>query len=42
MHNINDIIKRLDFLTERTEGLARDIRILSNDMRQIRESKDIV
>ena len=44
MHKINDVIKRLDFLTERTEGLARDIRVLSNDLRRLREDdrlKDI-
>lgn len=34
MHEITDIITRLDFLTEKAEGLTRDIRVLSNDVRQ--------
>ena len=34
MNNIHDITSRLDMLTQRTEDLARDIRILSNDVRR--------
>lgn len=34
MNDIHDIISRLDVLTQRTEDLARDIRLLSNDVRR--------
>lgn len=34
MHEIVDVITRLDFLTQRAEDLARDIRILGNDIRR--------
>lgn len=34
MNDIREIIAQIDLLTERTEDIARDIRMLSNNMRR--------
>jgi hypothetical protein len=38
MNDIYNIASRLDILAQRTDELARDIRLLSNDIRQFHES----
>ena len=41
MTDIKNVIKRLDALTQQTEALALDIRILSNEVRSFEHNNNV-
>jgi len=41
MTDIKGVIKRLDSLTQQTEDIALDIRVLSNELRLFEHNSDV-